>query len=395
MARHYLFTSESVTEGHPDKICDQISDAVLDAILEQDPNGRVACETTVSTGLVHIMGEISTSCYVDIAKIARQVIRDIGYDRAKYGFDCDTCGIITNIDEQSADIALGVDKSLENKEGSDSELSNGAGDQGMMFGYACDETPELMPLPISLAHKLCRRMAEVRKSGALSYMRPDGKSQVTVEYDENNRPVRVDTVVISTQHSPEVSLDQIRKDMIDQVVKAVIPAEMLDERTKYYVNPTGRFVIGGPQGDSGLTGRKIIVDTYGGSAPHGGGCFSGKDPTKVDRSAAYAARWVAKNIVAAGLARRCQVQLAYAIGVAQPVSVLVDTFGTGAVDDGRLEAAVRKAFDLRPTAIIRDLDLRRPIYRQLAAYGHMGREDLGVAWERTDRVEALKAAVEA
>ena len=395
MARHYLFTSESVTEGHPDKICDQISDAVLDAILEQDPNGRVACETTVSTGLVHIMGEISTTCYVDIARIARQVIRDIGYDRAKYGFDCDTCGIITNIDEQSADIALGVDKSLENKEGSDSELSNGAGDQGMMFGYACDETPELMPLPISLAHKLCRRMAEVRKSGALSYMRPDGKSQVTVEYDEMGRPVRVDTVVISTQHSPEVSLDQIRQDMIDQVVKAVIPAEMLDENTKYYVNPTGRFVIGGPQGDSGLTGRKIIVDTYGGSAPHGGGCFSGKDPTKVDRSAAYAARWVAKNIVAAGLARRCQVQLAYAIGVAQPVSVLVDTFGTGTVGDDKLEAAVRKVFDLRPTAIIRDLDLRRPIYRQLAAYGHMGREDLGVAWERTDRVEALKAAVEA
>ena len=395
MARHYLFTSESVTEGHPDKICDQISDAVLDAILEQDPNGRVACETTVSTGLVHIMGEISTTCYVDIARIARQVIRDIGYDRAKYGFDCDTCGIITNIDEQSADIALGVDKSLENKEGTDSELSNGAGDQGMMFGYACDETPELMPLPISLAHKLCRRMAEVRKSGALSYMRPDGKSQVTVEYDENNRPVRVDTVVISTQHSPEVSLDQIRQDMIDQVVKAVIPAEMLDENTKYYVNPTGRFVIGGPQGDSGLTGRKIIVDTYGGSAPHGGGCFSGKDPTKVDRSAAYAARWVAKNIVAAGLARRCQVQLAYAIGVAQPVSVLVDTFGTGTVGVDKLEAAVRKVFDLRPTAIIRDLDLRKPIYRQLAAYGHMGREDLGVAWERTDRVEALKAAVEA
>ena len=392
MARHYLFTSESVTEGHPDKVCDQISDAVLDAILEQDPNGRVACETTVSTGLVHIMGEISTSCYVDIAKIAREVIRDIGYDRAKYGFDCDTCGIITNIDEQSADIALGVDKSLENKEGTDSELSNGAGDQGMMFGYACDETPELMPLPISLAQKLCRRMAEVRKSGELSYMRPDGKSQVTVEYDELGRPVRVDTVVISTQHSPEVSLDQIRKDMIDQVVKAVIPAEMLDERTKYYVNPTGRFVIGGPQGDSGLTGRKIIVDTYGGSAPHGGGCFSGKDPTKVDRSAAYAARWVAKNIVAAGLARRCQVQLAYAIGVAQPVSVLVDTFGTGTVGDDKLETAVRKVFDLRPTAIIRDLDLRKPIYRQLAAYGHMGREDLGVAWEKTDRVEALKTA---
>ena len=392
MARHYLFTSESVTEGHPDKICDQISDAVLDAILEQDPNGRVACETTVSTGLVHIMGEISTDCYVDIPKIAREVIRDIGYDRAKYGFDCDTCGIITNIDEQSADIALGVDKSLENKEGADSELSNGAGDQGMMFGYACDETPELMPLPISLAQKLCRRMAEVRKSGELSYMRPDGKSQVTVEYDELGRPVRVDTVVISTQHSPEVSLDQIRKDMIELVAKAVIPADMLDEKTKYYVNPTGRFVIGGPQGDSGLTGRKIIVDTYGGSAPHGGGCFSGKDPTKVDRSAAYAARWVAKNIVAAGLARRCQVQLAYAIGVAQPVSVLVDTFGTGTVDDSKLEAAVRKVFDLRPTAIIRDLDLRKPIYRRLAAYGHMGREDLGVAWEKTDRVEALKTA---
>ena len=392
MARHYLFTSESVTEGHPDKICDQISDAVLDAILEQDPNGRVACETTVSTGLVHIMGEISTDCYVDIPKIAREVIRDIGYDRAKYGFDCDTCGIITNIDEQSADIALGVDKSLENKEGADSELSNGAGDQGMMFGYACDETPELMPLPISLAQKLCRRMAEVRKSGELSYMRPDGKSQVTVEYDELGRPVRVDTVVISTQHSPEVSLDQIRKDMTELVAKAVIPADMLDEKTKYYVNPTGRFVIGGPQGDSGLTGRKIIVDTYGGSAPHGGGCFSGKDPTKVDRSAAYAARWVAKNIVAAGLARRCQVQLAYAIGVAQPVSVLVDTFGTGTVGDDKLETAVRKVFDLRPTAIIRDLDLRKPIYRQLAAYGHMGREDLGVAWEKTDRVEALKTA---
>ena len=392
MARHYLFTSESVTEGHPDKICDQISDAVLDAILEQDPNGRVACETCVSTGLIHIMGEITTHCYVDIPKIARQVVLDIGYDRAKYGFDGHTCAVITNIDEQSADIALGVDKSLENKEGADSELSNGAGDQGMMFGYACDETPELMPLPISLAQKLCRRMAEVRKSGELSYMRPDGKSQVTVEYDELGRPVRVDTVVISTQHSPEVSLDQIRKDMIELVAKAVIPADMLDEKTKYYVNPTGRFVIGGPQGDSGLTGRKIIVDTYGGSAPHGGGCFSGKDPTKVDRSAAYAARWVAKNIVAAGLARRCQVQLAYAIGVAQPVSVLVDTFGTGTVGDDKLETAVRKVFDLRPTAIIRDLDLRKPIYRQLAAYGHMGREDLGVAWEKTDRVEALKTA---
>ena len=392
MARHYLFTSESVTEGHPDKICDQISDAVLDAILEQDPNGRVACETTVSTGLVHIMGEISTDCYVDIPKIAREVIRDIGYDRAKYGFDCDTCGIITNIDEQSADIALGVDKSLENKEGADSELSNGAGDQGMMFGYACDETPELMPLPISLAQKLCRRMAEVRKSGELSYMRPDGKSQVTVEYDELGRPVRVDTVVISTQHSPEVSLDQIRKDMIELVAKAVIPADMLDEKTKYYVNPTGRFVIGGPQGDSGLTGRKIIVDTYGGSAPHGGGCFSGKDPTKVDRSATYAARWVAKNIVAAGLAHRCQVQLAYAIGVANPVSVNVTTFGTGSVPDHVLAKAVNEVFDLRPSAIIRDLDLRRPIYRRLAAYGHMGREDLGVAWEKTDRASALRTA---
>ena len=393
MARHYLFTSESVTEGHPDKICDQISDAVLDAILEQDPNGRVACETTVSTGLVHIMGEISTDCYVDIPKIAREVIRDIGYDRAKYGFDCDTCGIITNIDEQSADIALGVDKSLENKEGADSELSNGAGDQGMMFGYACDETPELMPLPLSLAQKMCRQMALIRKTGLAAYMRPDGKSQVTVEYDENNRPVRVDTVVISTQHNPDVPLEQIRHDMIEQVAKVVIPPEMLDENTKYYVNPTGRFVKGGPAADAGLTGRKIIVDTYGGSAPHGGGCFSGKDPTKVDRSAAYAARWVAKNIVAAGLARRCQVELAYAIGVAQPVSILVETFGTGTVSDEVLEKAVRKVFDLRPAAIIRDLDLRKPIYRQLAAYGHMGREDLGVNWEKTDRVEALKAAV--
>ena len=395
MARHYLFTSESVTEGHPDKVCDQISDAVLDAILEQDPNGRVACETTACTGLIHVMGEITTSCYVDIAHIAREVVRDIGYDRGKYGFDCDTCAVVTSIDEQSADIAMGVDKSLENKEGTDSELSNGAGDQGMMFGYACDETPELMPLPLSLAQKLCKRMAEVRKSGQVPYMRPDGKSQVTVEYDEHNRPVRVDTVVISTQHDPDVSLEQIRKDMIEQVAKAVIPADMLDENTKYYVNPTGRFVKGGPAADSGLTGRKIIVDTYGGSAPHGGGCFSGKDPTKVDRSAAYAARYVAKNIVAAGLARRCQVQLAYAIDVAQPVSVLVDTFGTGTVGDDRLETAVRKVFDLRPTAIIRDLDLRKPIYRKLAAYGHMGREDLGVTWEKTDRTEALKAAAEA
>ena len=393
MARHYRFTSESVTEGHPDKICDQISDAVLDAILEQDPDGRVACETTVCTGLIHVMGEITTKCYVDIGKIAREVVRDIGYDRGKYGFDCDTCGVITSIDEQSADIALGVDKSLEDKEGTDSELGNGAGDQGMMFGYACDETPELMPLPLSLAQKLAKRLTEVRKSGELSYLRPDGKSQVTVEYDENNRPVRVDTVVISTQHDPDVSLETIRADMVEKVAKAVIPAEMLDEKTKYYINPTGRFVLGGPAADTGLTGRKIIVDTYGGSAPHGGGCFSGKDPTKVDRSAAYAARWVAKNIVAAGLARRCQVELAYAIGVAQPVSILVDTFGTGTVGDDKLEAAVRKVFDLRPTAIIRDLNLRRPIYRKLAAYGHMGREDLGVAWEKTDRVEALKAAL--
>ena len=394
MARHYLFTSESVTEGHPDKVCDQISDAVLDAILEQDPNGRVACETTACTGLIHVMGEITTSCYVDIAHIAREVVRDIGYDRGKYGFDCDTCAVVTSIDEQSADIAMGVDKSLENKEGTDSELSNGAGDQGMMFGYACDETPELMPLPLSLAQKLCKRMAEVRKSGQVPYMRPDGKSQVTVEYDEHNRPVRVDTVVISTQHDPDVSLEQIRKDMIEQVAKAVIPADMLDENTKYYVNPTGRFVKGGPAADSGLTGRKIIVDTYGGSAPHGGGAFSGKDPTKVDRSAAYAARYVAKNVVAAGLATKCQVQLAYAIGVARPVSVLVETFGTGVVSDEKLEEAVEKVFDLRPTAIIRDLDLRKPIYRQLAAYGHMGREDLGVSWEKTDRVDALKAALQ-
>jgi S-adenosylmethionine synthetase len=393
MARHYLFTSESVTEGHPDKICDQISDAVLDAILAQDPQGRVACETTACTGLIHVMGEITTSCYVDIPKIAREVVRDIGYDRGKYGFDCDTCGVITSIDEQSADIALGVDKSLESKENADAELGHGAGDQGMMFGYACDETPELMPLPLSLAQKLCKRMAEVRKSGLLNYMRPDGKSQVTVEYDENNRPIRVDTVVISTQHNPDVTLEQIRQDMIDQVAKVVIPASLLDENTKYYINPTGRFVKGGPAADAGLTGRKIIVDTYGGSAPHGGGCFSGKDPTKVDRSAAYAARYVAKNIVAAGLARRCQVELAYAIGVAQPVSILVDTFGTGTVGDDKLEAAVRKVFDLRPTAIIRDLDLRKPIYRPLAAYGHMGREDLGVNWEKTDRVEQLKAAV--
>ncbi|MCI5800946.1 MAG: methionine adenosyltransferase [Oscillospiraceae bacterium] len=390
MARHF-FTSESVTEGHPDKICDQISDAVLDAIIAQDPGARVACECATTTGLVLVMGEITTDCYVDIPQVARDVVVEIGYDRAKYGFDGTTCSVLTSIHDQSSDIAMGVDSALEAKEGQSAE-TNGAGDQGMMFGYACDETPELMPLSISLAHKLSRRLTEVRKNGTLPYLRPDGKTQVTVEF-EDDRPVRIDTVVVSSQHGPEVPLETIRADIIEHVVKPIVPAQLLDGNTKYYVNPTGRFVIGGPQGDSGLTGRKIIVDTYGGYARHGGGAFSGKDPTKVDRSAAYAARYVAKNIVAAGLAKKCELQLAYAIGVARPVSVMVDTFGTGKVPDERLARAVEQVFDLRPASIIRDLDLRKPIYRSLAAYGHMGREDLGVAWEKTDRVEALKAAL--
>ena len=394
MARHF-FTSESVTEGHPDKICDQISDAVLDEIMANDPMGRVACECTVTTGMVMVMGEITTSCYVDIPKIARNVVREIGYTRAKYGFDADTCSVITSIDEQSPDIALGVDKALEVKQGKeDDTFSTGAGDQGMMFGYACDETPELMPITISLAHKLARQLTAKRKDGTMPYLRPDGKTQVTVEF-EGDRPVRVDTVVISSQHDPDVTMDKLRADMIMNVVLPIVPEKLLDKDTKYYINPTGRFVVGGPQGDTGLTGRKIIVDTYGGYARHGGGAFSGKDPSKVDRSAAYATRWVAKNIVAAGLAKQCEVQVAYAIGVAKPVSIMVDTFGTGTVSDEKIEQAVEKVFDLTPAAIIRDLDLRKPIYRKLAAYGHMGREDLGVKWENTDRVEELKAAVAA
>lgn len=388
MLNKQFFTSESVTEGHPDKICDQISDAVLDAILEKDPNARVACETCCTTGMVMIMGEISTNCYVDIPSIARDVVLGIGYDRAKYGFDGTTCSVLTSIDEQSSDIAMGVDYSLETKEGKE-EDNNGAGDQGMMFGYACDETPELMPLSISLAHRLAKQLTKVRKDGTLTYLRPDGKTQVTIEY-ENDRPKRVDTIVISTQHSDSVSLETIREDLKKHVIDVIIDKDLMDEDTKIYINPTGRFVIGGPQGDSGLTGRKIIVDTYGGVARHGGGAFSGKDPTKVDRSAAYAARYVAKNIVAAGLASKCEIQLAYAIGVAHPVSILVDTFGTGKLADEEIADIVRKEFDLRPTSIIKTLDLRKPIYRQLAAYGHMGREDLGVKWEDTTPAENLK-----
>ena len=387
-----FFTSESVTEGHPDKIADQISDSVLDAILEKDPMGRVACETLVTTGLVHVVGEISTKCYVDIPRLVRNVVREIGYTRAKYGFDADTCAVMTSIDEQSADIAMGVDKALEAKEGSmdDQIEAIGAGDQGMMFGYATNETPEFMPLPIALAHRLSRRLTEVRKSGELDYLRPDGKTQVTVEY-KDGKPVRINTIVISTQHSPSATLATIKKDMLERVIQVVVPASLLDDETKYYINPTGRFVVGGPQGDAGLTGRKIIVDTYGGMARHGGGAFSGKDPTKVDRSGAYAARYVAKNIVAAGLADRCEIQIAYAIGVARPVSVMVETFGTGKIAESKISELIQKHFDLRPAGIIKELDLRRPIYRQTAAYGHFGRTDVNLPWEKTDKAEALKA----
>ena len=389
-----LFTSESVTEGHPDKICDQISDAILDAVLEKDPMGRVACETCATTGMVMVMGEISTNCYVDIPKVVRDTIRKIGYDRAKYGFDCDTCAVLTSIDEQSADIDMGVDEALESRKGDKDDVEAiGAGDQGMMFGFATNETPEFMPLPIAMAHRLSRRLSEVRKNGTLNYLRPDGKTQVTVEY-EDNKPKRIEAIVISTQHGEDVSLAQIEKDMKKYVINEVIPAELLDDETKYYINPTGRFVIGGPQGDSGLTGRKIIVDTYGGYGRHGGGAFSGKDPTKVDRSAAYAARWVAKNLVAAGLADKLEIQLAYAIGVAHPVSIEIDTFGTGKVSEEVLVDIVRKVFDLRPGAIIRDLDLRRPIYKQTAAYGHFGRTDVDLPWEHLDKVEEIKKAYE-